>query len=456
MQAKSTQSLNNQGSLFQPRFSELLDQNHSLYKLSGEINWSVFEKSMGKYFDPGFGRPALSVRLMVGLHYLKSVYNVSDERVVSQFVENPYWQYFCGYEYFQYSPPCNPTSLVHWRKRFGEEGFEQLFSETVSTALRLGALKEKSFNRVNVDTTVQEKSVEFPTDSRLYHKMRRKLVKAAKSRSIELRQSYERVGQESFVKQGRYARASQFKRARRETKRLRVYLGRVIRDIERKCTSPDKKLQELLDRGKKIFSQKREDKNKVYSVHAPEVECIAKGKAHKKYEFGNKVSVVSTSDDNFCVGIKSFHGNPFDGHTLKAGINQMERVTGYLPEDAYVDKGYRGKEHHPKDVNVHLPKKKKTLSRSERKNQRRRNAIEAIIGHLKNDHRMDRNYLLGKEGDKINALLAGAGFNLKKLLNYLKNFFIMFGGNQLREIIKMLRMLESAGGARLEAQGGAG
>lgn len=225
MKPQKADILNNQGSLFQHQFSDLLDQNHPLYRLSSEIDWSIFEETMGGFFDPAQGRPALPVRLMVGLHYLKSLYNVSDEKVVSVFIENPYWQYFCGYEYFQYSIPCDPTSLVHWRKRFGEEGFELLLTETIEVAKRSGVLKPSSLSRVNIDTTVQEKAIEFPTDARLYHKMRRKLVKAAKSRGIDLRQSYERVGQKAFVMQGRYARASQAKRARRETRKLRIYLG---------------------------------------------------------------------------------------------------------------------------------------------------------------------------------------------------------------------------------------
>ena len=442
MQPDKTSTLNNQGSFFQPPFSELLDQTHPLYRLSKQLDWGVFEETMGGFFDPGFGRPALPVRLMIGLHYLKSLYNVSDERVVEQFIENPYWQYFCGFEFFQFSRPCHSTSLVHWRKRIGEDGFEQLFSETIEIAKRSGALNPKSIERVNVDTTVQEKAVEFPTDARLYHKMRRKLVKASKTRSIDLRQSYERLGQEAFVKQGRYARAFQLKRARRETRKLRVYLGRVIRDIRRKCVSPDPKLRELLERAEKIFSQQRKDKNKIYSVHAPEVECIAKGKAHKRYEFGHKVSIVSTSKESFCVGIQGLHDNPFDGHTLKGAIAQVEDVTGLRPKHAHVDKGYRGKQHHPEDVEVHLPKKRSLLSRVQRKHQRRRNAVEAIIGHLKNDHRMDRNFLLGKEGDKINALLAASGFNLRKLIHLcLKSRFYDSRSQLWGVLLKLIRRL---------------
>jgi len=198
-----------------------------------------------------------------------------------------------------------------------------------------------------------------------------------------------------------------------------------------------------LDRAKKIFSQKKTDKNKVYSVHAPEVECIAKGKAHKKYEFGNKVSVISTSVDNFCVGVKSFHGNPFDGHTLKGAIDQMESLTGYRPKHVHVDKGYRGQDNHPEDMEVHLPKKRRSLSRSMRRYQGRRNAIEAIIGHLKNNHRMDRNFLLGEEGDKINSLLAGCGFNLRKLFtDFSKGRYFLSIFELFVKALELLRKLE--------------
>ena len=441
MQPATTTNFNSQRSLFQASFRDLLDQKHPLFQLSHQISWSIFEESMGPLFVEGKGRPALPIRLMVGLHYLKSIYNVSDEGAVDQFVENPYWQYFCGYEYFVFDKPCNPTSLVHWRKRFGEDGVEQLLIETIEAAKCSGVLKKQELDRVNVDTTVQEKAISFPTDSRLYHKMRRKLVKAAKTRGIELRQSYERLGQEAFVMQGRYGRARQPKRAARQTKNLKVYLGRVIRDIERKSPVPDEKLRRLLDLAKKIFTQGKTDKNKIYSTHAPEVECIAKGKAHKKYEFGNKVSVVSTSQGNWCVGVKSFFNNPFDGHTLKDAINQTQELTGIKPSHVHVDKGYRGKDHHPEGVEVHLPKNRKSLSRIERKYQRRRNAIESVISHLKQNHRMNRNYLLGREGDKMNAILAGCGYNLRKLI---RAFFLFIfypkreGPEGIREYLRML------------------
>jgi IS5 family transposase len=308
---------------------------------------------------------------------------------------------------------------------------EKLLKETIETAKREKFISKNELCRVNVDTTVQEKAIAFPTDTRLYFKALRILVKEAKHRGIKLRQSYHRKGKISLIKQGRYAHAQQMKRAKRETKRLRIYLGRVIRDIRRKELKPDGKLENLLRISERIFNQQRNDKNKIYSIHAPEVECISKGKVHKKYEFGCKVSIVTTSKSNWIVGVQAIHGNPFDGHTLIGAIDQMEELTGARPVDAYVDMGYRGEVHHPKDVNVHLSNKsRKRMTRWQKLWMRRRSAIEPIISHVKHGHRMDRNYLQGTSGDKINALLAASGCNLRKLMRafffHLEIFSLMF------------------------------
>jgi IS5 family transposase len=233
---KSTQGAE-QGELYQRRLSTLLDQQHPLYVLAEAIDWEFFEHEFGSLYVEQKGRPGLPLRLLVGLHYLKHLYDVSDERVVAGFVENPYWQYFCGEEFFVHEWPCNPTSLVKWRQRIGPGGMEQLLRETIATAQRQGALKPSEIRRVNVDTTVQEKAIAFPTDARLYHKARGVLVREAQRVGIELRQSYRRVGQRALQKQGRYAQAQQLKRARKETRRLRTYLGRVLRDIQRKAAS---------------------------------------------------------------------------------------------------------------------------------------------------------------------------------------------------------------------------
>jgi len=416
-----------QGELYQVRLRWLLDQRHPLYQLAEAVDWKFFAQEFGALYVSQKGRPGLPTRLLVGLHYLKHLYDVSDERVVAGFLENPYWQYFCGEEFFRHDLPCDPTTLVKWRKRIGPERMEKLLQETIAAAQRQSALKANELRRLNVDTTVQEKAIAFPTDARLYQKARLVLVREARRAGIELRQSYARVGKRALQKQGRYASAQQLKRAGRETKRLRTYLGRVMRDIERKAAAQGQELSaplaQLLERAQRIYQQQRTDKHKLYSMQAPEVECIAKGKEHKKYEFGCKVSVATTSKRGWVVGIKALHGNPYDGHTLKAAHAQVEQLTGVKPTELFVDRGYRGTQHHPADTQVYLSGRK--LSGTLKRLLRRRSAIEPVIGHLKQDHRMKRNYLKGQAGDQINALLVGSGFNLRKLLRVF--FWPLFG-----------------------------
>jgi IS5 family transposase len=415
MQPKPT--VIDQGDLFRSRLDQILNRRHPLYRLADTIDWSVFDKDFGKLYVENVGRPGLSIRLLVGLHYLKHAFNESDESVVDRLLENPYWQYFCGFEYFQHQLSLDPTSLVKWRKRIGSKGMEKLLVLTIETAKSENHVSKEHLERVNVDTTVQEKAVAFPTDARLYHKARKMLVRLAKRNGIALRQSYERLGLSAFIMQGRYSHARQMKRSKREQRKLRIYLGRVIRDIRRKCSEPNETLATMLERAQRIFTQKQHDKNKLYSMQSPEVECIAKGKVHKKYEFGCKVSLVSTSKDSWIVGVQAVHGNPYDGHTLKAALDQAEEISGWRPEHAYCDKGYKGTPKILNNTEVHLTnKKKKSMKASEWKWYRRRSGIEPIIGHAKSDHRMNRNYLKGEEGDKINAILAGCGFNIRKLL----------------------------------------
>lgn len=335
-------------------------------------------------------------------------------------IRAPYWQFFCGCEYFEHELPRHPTSLVKWRKRIGTSGIEKLLTETLSTAKREQALRESEIKRVNVDTTVQEKAIAFPTDARLYHKARRALVRAAHARGIALRQTYARLGKHALARQGRYSHAKQMKRARRETKRLRLYLGRVIRDIRRKCPEPGAALRLLLERAGRILEQQRHDRKKLYSVHAPEVECIAKGKAHKPYEFGCKVAVVTTAKTNWVVGIDAVHENPYDGAVLSPAIKQVERITAIRPLAAFVDRGFKGTVHHPQGVAVYVSGRKR-LTRTWKAMLRRRSAIEPVIGHLKGEHKMERNHLLGKDGDRINAMLTGCGFNLRKLWRFFKS-----------------------------------
>lgn len=404
-----------EGELFRSRLEQILNPSHPLIKLTESIDWSAFEESFEPLYIEEVGRPGLSIRLMVGLHYLKYLFDESDESVVARFVENPYWQYFCGNEYFEHELPCHPTSLVKWRRRVGAEGIEQLLKETISTAKRGGQITDKELSNVNADTTVQEKAIAFPTDARLYDKARAALVREAEKEKIKLRQNYKRIGKKTLREQGALAAARQYKKAKKATKKLKIYLGRVIRDIERKCGNPSARLVELLEIAKRIWQQQRTDHHKIYSVHSPEVECIGKGKAHKKYEFGCKVGVVTTSNNNWVVGIDAIAGNPYDGATVIGAINQMEKLTAKKPERVFADRGYRGDNHHPANVEVYLSGTR-GLDPILKKFLRNRSAIEPSIGHLKHDNRMGRNYLRGTEGDRINAMLSGCGWNLRKLL----------------------------------------
>lgn len=399
------------------RLALLVSHEHPLYQLAQAIDWTRFEAELGPLYAESTARPGLPTRLMVGLHYLKYLFDEADESVVEKWVENPYWQLFCGRTYFEHELPCHPTSLVRWRRRLGSAGVEKLLTETLSMAKREQARRESEIKRVNVDTTVQEKAIACPTDARLYHKAHRALVRAAKAADIQLRQTYVRSGKQALARQGRYAHARQMKRARRETRRLRQYLGRVIRDIRRKCPQPKPALKLLLERSERILRQQRHDSPKLYSVHAPEVECIAKGKADKPYEFGCKVAVVTTVKSNWVVGVEAVHENPYDGATLSPALFQVERLTAVRPEAAFVDRGFKGAAHHRAGVAVYVTGRKR-LTRTLKAVLRRRAAIEPVSGHLKQEHGLERNHLLGQEGDRINALLTGCGFNLRKLWHF--------------------------------------
>jgi transposase, IS5 family len=396
----------------------LLNPNHPLIKLAQVIDWSELERELQPLPAGEIGRPPLQTRLIVGLHYLKALHDESDESVVQKWIENPYWQYFCGEVYFQHRLPCHPTSLVKWRNRVGAEGVEKLLKQVIKTALAVEALSADEVKQVNVDTSVQEKAIAYPTDARLYDKARRALVRYAQKIGVRLRQSYVRVGRRAIVKQSLYAAAKQHNRARKQTKQLRTYLGRVIRDIERKLVEIPEGMRTLLENAKRIQQQQQKDSNKCYSIHAPEVECIGKGKAHKKYEFGCKVALATTATSNWIVAIAACHGNPYDGATLTATLMQVQRVTGVEVEEAVVDRGCRGQQHHPKGVKVLLTGNNRNSSRRLRRVLKRRNAIEPVIGHTKQEHGLGRNYLKGEVGDRINALLAGCGFNLRKLYRF--------------------------------------
>ncbi len=402
--------------IFKVRLEEIINKAHPLVSLSETINWKKLEEKLLVKYTEKIGAPGKEIRLMVGLQYLKYMYNESDEMIVQKFVENPYYQYFCGNEYFEHSFPIDPSSMTRFRKRMGKETIEELFKETIRSAASIKEIKEKDFEQLNVDTTVEEKAISFPTDAKLYYKMLEVLVEQANKRGITLRQSYRFVSKKALTKQAGYAHAKQMKRARKMTKKLKTYLGRVYRDIIKRAEEKDEELIEKISLAEKLLSQTKESKNKLYSIHAPEVECISKGKAHKRYEFGCKVSMVTTSNNNWIVGIEAHHGNPYDGHTLKSSIEKAEEITSWKAKNVNVDLGYRGHDYDGQ-AQVHIANrfKMKNKAKSLIKWLKRRSAIEPIFGHLKSDNRLERNLLKGKDGDHINAVLAASGFNLRKL-----------------------------------------
>ena len=425
MKPKSPPIKDRQSELFRVELTGVIDLSHSMVKLAKAVDWGRLEEVFGETYCADNGRPGVSTRLMVALHYLKYTFNLSDDDVLEGWVENPYWQHLSGMSYFEHQLPIDPSSMTRWRKRIGEAGAETLLQETIAAGLRMKAVKATQLKRINVDTTVQEKAIRFPTDARLYHRSRERLVKAAKERGIPLRQNYNRKSKELLFKQSRYRHARQGQRAARCTRKLRTYLGRIIRDIDRQCPVPDEQLRILLAVSKKIHQQKRKDKNKVYSVHAPEVACISKGKVHKKYEFGCKVSVAATSRGGWFVGALAHPGNPYDGHTLTEILSQVKRIA-HLPEHVFVDRGYRG--HGYKGTGeVHLDKVRRgRTAKSLWRWMKRRAAVEPGIGHLKREHRMDRCMLKGFEGDCFNAILSAAGMNFRKLLKWAELLLRLF------------------------------
>jgi len=411
--------------LFRAQLDQILDPQHPLILLADKIDWDQVDQRVAPlYADEG--RPGLSPRLMVGLHYLKHAFDESDESVCDRWVENPYWQYFCGEMYLQHDLPIDPSSMTKWRDRVGPNLFEDLLHLTLRLAVGLKQATPREFREVVVDTTVQEKAIAHPTDAKLYNTARRKLVELARENGIKIRQSYARKSPEAMRKHGRYCHAKQFRRAKKQRKKLHNYLGRVIRDIERQVRGDDgimldDKGKTLLDLARRLYRQQPKSKDKLYALHAPEVRCISKGKAHKRYEFGCKVGIVTSLKNNWVMSSLAFFENVYDGHTMAVNIANAACNTGEKIMLASVDLGYRG--HNAGDLveTVLLPRSSgrsggKKMSRSLRKKLKRRNAVEPVIGHMKHDNRMDRCHLKGSRGDKINAVGAAMGFNFRKLL----------------------------------------
>lgn len=403
------------------RLDMVLDADQELYRLAAAIDWAALETAFGRLYVPDLGRPGIRVRLMAGLVLLQHTFGCSDEEVVKRWPENPYWQFFCGEEHFQHQLPIHPSQLSRWRKRIGTAGCEKLLGLTIDAGRRTKTITDQSCEKVIVDTTVQPKAVQHPTDTRLYYRALMSLVRVAKIEGIALRQSYTRVAKFSFLKHGRHMKAKQYKRARKEQKRIKVFAGRVMRELERKLNDEAyARHRRTMILGELVLTQARKTKGKVYSMHAPEVECLAKGKAHKPYEFGSKVSLAVTHREGFCVGIQSCPDNPYDGHTLEGQIDQVRALTGQAPKRVFADKGYKGQG--VECCEVYLSGTRKLPPRLKRE-LKRRSAIEPAIGHMKSDGKLGRNHLKGTLGDAQNALLCGAGHNLRKILACLRLLF---------------------------------
>ena len=421
--------------LFRARLDQIIDMSHALAKLAGAVDWRFLEARFGEVYSDGPGMPPLPTRLMAGLAILKHTFNLSDEELCARWVENPYFQYLCGEAFFCHALPFDRSSLTRGRQRMGEEKIIALLQESLNVAVKTGAMKPSDTRRVIVDTTVEPKNVMFPTDAKLINRAREKLVKLAKKLGLDLRQSYVRVGKLALIKHQRYAHAKQFKRANKALRKLKTYLGRTIRDITRQIAGEDDMkamFARLLHLAGRVLAQNRHQRGpKVYSLHAAEVECIGKGKPHRPYEFGVKVSVATTlkrsKGGQFALHAKALPGNPYDGHTLAAIIPAIEATIGTEIERILADAGYKG--HNAPSSHkfrVYTAGQKRRMTPSIKREMRRRAAVEPVIGHIKNEHRMDRNYLAHSSGDAINAILAAAGYNFRLLLNWLRLLLCLF------------------------------
>ncbi len=413
------------GDLFRARLDQIINLKHELAQLAEKVDWDWIDGEIAPLYSDK-GRPGIETRFVVGLLLLKHIYGLSDEGVCERWVHDPYFQHFTGEEFFQHAFPHERSDLSHWRKRLGDK-LERLLAESLRVAHAAGALRTRDLKRVTVDTTVQPKNITFPTDAKLLHAVIKELNRLARKCGVRLRQSYLRIAKRAAMMAGRYAHAKQFKRHQRQLRLLRTRLGRITRDIRRKIEGrPD--LEEVfqypLARAEQIRSQQQRQRGwKLYSFHAPEVECIGKGKAAAPYEFGVKASIVTTNarapGGQFVLHAKALPGNPYDGHTLGTIIENTERLTGCAIERGYVDKGYRG--HDTKNPRrIFISGQKRGVFGVIKRELRRRSAIEAVIGHLKAEGHLGRCYLKGREGDAANVVLTAIGHNLRLVLAWLR------------------------------------
>lgn len=413
--------IQNQGSLFFS-FESTLNPKHPLFILANIVHWHIFEEAFTPLYCANNGRPGKPIRLMVSLLILKHIRNISDESVVEQWSENIYYQYFSGETSFVCGAPCEASELVHFRKRIGESGMELILKESI----RVNG-DDGNDDHVSIDTTVQEKNITYPTDAKLHKKIITKCQSIVREEGLSMRQSYTRTLKKLSIDQRFRNHPKNKAKAVKADKKTKTIAGRLVRELERNLSVGSERHSEL-QLFKKVLAQKRSDSNKIYSLHEPETCCISKGKEHKKFEFGNKASFVKTNS-GVIIGAMGFR-NEYDGHTLEKALKQVMLLRGQQPKIATVDRGYRG---HSQigETKILIPQtSKKNKSRYQlnalRKLHRRRASIEPIIGHIKQDHRLKRNYYKGITGDNINILLAAAAFNFKRMMNKWKSSFGLF------------------------------
>ncbi len=413
--------------MFKTVLVSFINQDHELCLLAKKINWQSIENEFAPLYGT-VGRPSIPIRTIVGLLLLKQMYNLGDETVVERYLENPYWQHFCGEIYFQYRLPFDPSDFVHFRHRIGAEGMKKIFQQSID--LFGEQVIKKEVREVRVDTTVQEKNITYPTDRKLYEKTIEHCKRIAKAEGVSLKRTYTREIKK-LKYQMRFARKPRnYKRLDRLQGKLKRITIKIYNDLVTQLNPIPK--QTYLDTFNVLFrvlTQVREDKNKVYSIHEPEVLCIAKGKEHKPYEFGNKSSFAYTRNGGIIVGAMAIEGNAFDGHTLKPQLDQVKELTGGKIKKAIVDRGYKGKEKiGATDIVFPNTKKRESyyLKKQRQARCRSRAGIEGLISHLKHDHRMLRNYLKGTAGDKINTLLAASAYNMMKWMRLKRQEILFF------------------------------
>ena len=397
------------------RLDLALDLDRELVRLVGTIPWETLAEDFGPLYCADNGRPGIPIRLKAGLHFLKHLKCISDEQRVRGWTVNPHWQFSCGEQFFQYALPIDPSQMTRWRQRIGDAGVERLLRAALTTAQRAGVLPEDSLDKAIVDTLVQLKVVEHPKGVRLYRKVHAAMLRIAQQDGISLRQGYRKQIVWSFLKHGGHAKAKHFTRACRVLCSLNTMTGRVMRDVERKMDDTAYEThQGTMILAELTLTQMRFTKGKACSLHAPEVERIAKAKPHKPYECGVKARQAFTYNEGFVVGVQSCLGNPFDGHTLEGQLDQVERITYKVPSTAFLDRGYKDHGVPGERIRVLIIGTRK-LGASLKRHLHRRAAVEPAIGHMKNERLLGRDCLKGMEVDAMNAVLCSACQNLWKL-----------------------------------------